>query len=44
MLVLMSIVYIPPLSVIAAMIILLPLFHILFKRIGYRLGMDKEKW
>lgn len=44
MLILLAFVYVPPLSVLAFIIIAFPLLHILFKHIGYYLGINTEKW
>ena len=39
-----SIVYVPPLTVIITIIVLAFVFHIIFKHIGYYLKIDNKKW
>ncbi|MBW2964557.1 CDP-archaeol synthase [Candidatus Woesearchaeota archaeon] len=44
MLILLAIVYVPPIGVIAFLIIVFPLLHIAVKHIGYYIKINDEKW
>ncbi len=43
-LIFLSIVYVPPISVVVFLIIAVPILHVATKRTGYYLGINKEKW
>ncbi|MFH1668903.1 MAG: CDP-archaeol synthase [Candidatus Woesearchaeota archaeon] len=43
-LIFLAIIYIPPISVVAFLIITVPILHVASKHIGYYLGISEKKW